>query len=475
MPFFFFSLYVMRLNNISLKTQDRVGGETMTLETIINTLDSNTNSHFSLNKYAVATAIDKNEILNQMRILRMHGVSTPLTYNDQIKSNRYRTIYLLPIFQQKLLGIYKQSRYSSDNWVNSALVRNNQKIYIERFTKFPSKREENRVTEQATHAVYALGLDYALVKIGMIEGSKPLVLFVNPFPDTNQDIKDLLNGAINEFQSNWDHYSMLQSKNVIIGADPEFVLESVHGGLVLASTYLPKYGVAGCDQIWTNRDRTQLPIAELRPKPEGEPRGFVINLYKSMLVASKRIKNKNHKWLAGALPIPGYPIGGHIHFSNIWLNSFLIRAFDNYLTLLITLFEDKRGINRRPKYGFLGDVREQFHGGFEYRTPPSWIVNPTVTKGIIALSKLISENYFYLYQNPLKDIHVQAAYYKGDKDTLRPIVENLWKELKQLNDFSLYKKYLLPLEILIKNGYLWNEKEDIRKAWLLPPYNKKNL
>jgi len=339
-------------------------------------------------------------------------------------------------------------------------------------TQFPNKREERRVKIQAIRAVYALDLDYGVVKVGVTIGAKPWILSVNPYYSQENKISKVLDQAVNDFIAKWDRMMKGWKKQVVIGADPEFVLQDQNGKMVLASNYLPKKGMVGCDQIWINQDRNQKPIAELRPVPSDNVRAFIIQLYKSMLFASKKIKNKKIKWLAGAMPIRGYPIGGHIHFSNVQLNSFLLRALDNYLTLTLTMLEDRNGINRRPKYGFLGDFREQFHGGFEYRTPPSWLVSPTITKGVIALSKLIAENYIYLYQHPLENTDVQRAYYEGDKEKLRPIVTELWDELKQLEDFRLYEKYLLPLEKLLAQGYTWKENIDIRKAWRIPPYHK---
>ena len=72
--------------------------------------------------------------------------------------------------------------------------------------------------------------------------------------------------------------------------------------------------------------------------------------------------------------------------SRIWLTSRLLRVLDNYLALPFILIEDQNTKLRRPRYGFLGDFRRKTHGGFEYRTLPSWIVSPRITKGVIASS-----------------------------------------------------------------------------------------
>ncbi|OEG00179.1 hypothetical protein BHF71_06135 [Vulcanibacillus modesticaldus] len=438
----------------------------------LNNFNSPIDMPFVINKNAKKIS-DKNELINQLRILNLHGVNTPLIKNtNQVKKIKFQRIYYLPVFQQRVLGFFKLVSSNKESWTNTTVLRDKNKGYLKEVSHLQSKREERRVKKEAVRATYALNLDYAVVKIGVTIGAKAWVIYVNPYPKHNSKINALLEKAEEDFIAKWDRVSQNFKKNVVLGADPEFVLQDKNGNLILASTYLPKRGMVGCDYIWTNRDRTQLPLAELRPAPANDVRKLVINLYKSMLLGTKKISNRELKWLAGAMPIKGYPLGGHIHFSNLWLNSFLLRALDNYLTLTITLLEDKNGIARRPKYGFLGDYRLKSHNGFEYRTLPSWLVSPTITKGVLALAKLIAENYFYLYQNPLKDVNIQIAYYTGNKEVLRPIVKELWQELKQLKDFSLYEKYLIPLENLIEKGFTWDETKDIRRLWLLPPFGR---
>src|SRR5690606_772207 len=131
----------------------------------------------------------------------------------------------------------------------------------------------------------------------------------------------------------------------------------------------PRSGDVGCDRIWLRGDstRSKLPIAELRPKPSHNPKELVTNLYRLLIKADNMIQHEGVQFLAGSTPLKGYPIGGHIHFSNVDINSFLLRALDNYLALPCVLIEDPKGLKRRPRYGHLGDYRLKPHGGFEYR------------------------------------------------------------------------------------------------------------
>ncbi len=439
---------------------------------------ANNQHFFTLNKKANEVTGDKSKLIRQYEIFNLHGVSTPIivepfTKQLKLKKASYNSIYQVPVFQLKILSYFKKRNSNNSNWINKEIFSGNKEFNFDEVRSLRTQREERRVRQLAIRAIYALNLDFGLVTIGVGPGEKPWVIKVEPFPALNRRLGTLFGKAIQSFSNRWERELREWNPNAMLGADPEFVLRNPDGSLELASKYLSKKGRVGCDDIWTNRDRTQLPIAELRPEPSTQPRQLVINLYKTMILASKKISNREVQWLAGALPIDGFPIGGHIHFSRIWLNSFLLRAFDNYITLMITLFEDRTGIRRRPKYGFLGDFREQFHGGFEYRTLPSWLVSPLLTKGIIALAKLVAENYIFLYQNPLQDSYLQEAYYKGDKERLRPVVKKLWSELKQLREYDLYKEYLDPLETLINDSYHWNEQSDFRRIWKLPPYHRK--
>jgi hypothetical protein len=190
--------------------------------------------------------------------------------------------------------------------------------------------------------------------------------------------------------------------------------------------------------------------------------------------AARKLQGVPCRWLAGALPYKGFPIGGHIHFSGVGLNFKLLRSLDNYLTLPLICLEDSRGIERRPKYGFLGDFRIPTHGGFEYRTPPSWLISPTLTKGVFALAKVIASEYQNLQLEPFKDFELQKAYYTGDKKLLKPYVRKLQADLENLKTYHIYEDYLEPFFKRVKEGKPWNESEDFRKHWQLAPYQKRS-
>lgn len=432
-------------------------------------------SFFALNNTAEKKKLDVEGLIKQLNNLNIHGILTPYNKStNKYKNLHYKRIYYFPVFQQEILKDYIVTKNNSDTWVNSSLFKDKEKVSLKEINRFYSKREERRVKRLAIRAVYALNLDYGIAKIGVTGGEKLWVLYVDSYPESNIRLAKLFEDAIKKFTVEWDKNIKSNNKNTLIGCDPEFILQRTDGKIVMANRYLPRNGEAGCDRVWLNHDRNQLPIAELRPNPEHEPRDLIINLYNCMLLCSKKITDKKLKWLAGSMPMENFPLGGHIHFSNIWLNSFVLRALDNYLAITIALFEDNKASSRKHLYGFLGGYRKKNYGGFEYRTLPSWLLSPTITKGVFALAKLIAENYLYLYQNPLADIKIQIAYYNGDKSILRLVQKRLWNEMEQLKDYEKYEKYLNPLKKLIDSNFVWDESTDIRKVWLLPPYNKLN-
>lgn len=52
------------------------------------------------------------------------------------------------------------------------------------------------------------------------------------------------------------------------------------------------------------------------------------------------------------MPQPGFPLGGHLHFSGVALNGALLRALDNYLALPLALLEDKRAVAQTALWQF---------------------------------------------------------------------------------------------------------------------------
>ncbi len=404
------------------------------------------------------------------KILRHNGI--PIFHGK--RTSCLRSYYVI-VFQQEVVGLYRSRDKKA--WVNpkADLNGNNDEIFYEIHIKTDNV-EIRRVTRLALRSIYALGLDFGGVLIGVTTSGKRRVLHVTPVPRLQSQIAEKTAGLLNDYLLKYQLMKDgLYSPDSVLGADPEFVLRNAENGqILLASQFFKKTGSVGCDAIWIREDRSrnQLPLAELRPLPDEDPRQLVVNLYRTMLDAIKQINEPGVEWLAGGMPLKGYPIGGHIHFSDVWLNSHLLRCLDNYLALPMVLIESKESIQRRPRYGFLGDIRMQFHGGFEYRTLPSWLMSPRITKGVIALAKMLTLCFLNLNEFPLLNGSVQQAFYEGDKEFLRPIAEKMIQHLVRLEQYQQFAVYLDPFFEQILSGEEWDEHRDIRVAWRLPPFHQ---
>lgn len=259
------------------------------------------------------------------------------------------------------------------------------------------------------------------------------------------------------------------TSSLMLGMDPEFlIVEPGDHEVVPASRYLDREGEVGCDAVHGD-GITTYPIAELRPQPSANPRGLLVGLMKTMRMAGEMITDRSLLWLAGGMPKTGLPLGGHLHFSGIELTAELLRTLDNYLTLPVSVLEAPSSQLRRPKYGYLGDFRRQPHGGFEYRTLPSFLVSPLLTKGIVYLSYLIVTNYRTLSRRLLDDEdRIHRAYYKGQREKIRECLEPMIADLQALEQYKELETYIDPLLRHIRQGGVWNEIRDIRPLWNIP-------
>ncbi|MGG6314585.1 putative amidoligase domain-containing protein [Paenibacillus macerans] len=322
-----------------------------------------------------------------------------------------------------------------------------------------------RLESTAVRALYALGLDMGEVIISAGEEGKFTVDSLSLSPEIGSDAAaERYARALREIMAEQER--LLEAPmDRLIGMDPEFLLFDRDTGKVIpASRYLPFHGVAGCD-VLRYRGQRLFPLAELRPKPGKEPREVVVHLLRALREAGHAIENRELIWQAGAMPQRGFPLGGHLHFSGVLLTPELLRTLDNYLALPLSVLEDGRGAHRRPRYGFLGDFRRKEYGGFEYRTLPSFLVSPTVTKGVVALARLITENEGELTARPLEREEIFAAFYAGKKKPLQAVLPRLFADIQAASAYPRYESYIAPLLTAALSGRTWDETADIRRAW----------
>ncbi|MFC3746478.1 hypothetical protein [Paenibacillus sp. GCM10012306] len=328
-----------------------------------------------------------------------------------------------------------------------------------------SRSFRRHVDALAIRALYSLGLDSGEVLLTAMGGRRYVVEAVTPLamapgkslPEPHVAAAQALARSLASEQPG--------RPGLLMGMDPEFLLLRVDTGRVVpASRYLPMAGVAGCD-AGPPGTRGAFPVAELRPKPRGEPRALLAQLMSAAATADRLIADRTLAWRAGGMPLAGWALGGHLHFSGVTLTAPLLRALDNYLALPITLLEDARASSRRPRYGVLGDFRYQPHGGFEYRTLPSFLVSPVIAKGVVHLAHLIVSHYEDLPLRPLDREDLHAAYYSGDRTPLRAAFVPLAAHIRALGGYEKAAPHIEPLLRYISAGRTWDESRDIRRLW----------
>jgi hypothetical protein len=418
--------------------------------------------------------------------------------------------YRIPVFQQEALGVWVKSRNpvlaaaQPGAWLPKQVIDKGKRPQPRHsrwsaavkdggiFQEIPAEDQMSfhirRAKRDAVRAVYALGLATGCVRVGIDREGSTVVLEADPAPPLDERLAEVFAEAINRYGAEREAAERLEealaggerlsaagssSRNVLLGADPEFVLRRPDGHFVSASRYLEKEGRVGCDAVVLSRSRVIHPLAELRPKPSVDPRELVRELHRTMRQAAKLITDSSLAWLSGSMPAKGLPIGGHVHVSGIWVNERLLRALDNYVALPLLLAEGEAAGLRRPRYGFLGDCRRKRHGGFEYRTLPSWLASPELALSVLALVRTVVLHYRELPQTPLNRADVQRAYYSGDKNELLPVVKGLWTDLEPLPVYREFKKELDACRDRLFRLEGWDEQADFRIPWKIPPFHEK--
>lgn len=395
--------------------------------------------------------------------LELHGIQ--IERNKRKVKRRYRFF----IYQLELVEFYG----TVDAHTTSQpllLSKSKQRVLWQKLNQKNMTNEMKKAKRLAMRALYVLGYDLGLVEVCVYHAIPRFAISkLLHDPQLERRMSSTIQ-RVTERIKNKDIENRV--KESVLGADIEFVLRHVNGKYAIASDYFTRKGKVGYDAIWLKGKRNKHPLVELRPAPSTSPKKLFTNTYHCMQQAIKELNHSKLQWIAGGNPLKRYPIGGHIHFSKIQLTLSLLRALDNYLALPLCVMESAESHSRRPKYGFLGDFREKYHGGFEYRTPPSWIIHPVIAKGVLCSAKIIANDYQLLKWYPLDTLEQQQNFYNGRREELYPIVQALWNYLRILPSYESYRNDLEAYYHLIEKKYVWNEFDDIRMVWRLPPYHK---
>lgn len=329
--------------------------------------------------------------------------------------------------------------------------------------KYIRERDNQKVADLARRTAYLLGLDIAMVTIVLTGKRRYRVVGIDPSPPMRD--KDF-HRVGEHLKRMTERDGRLKEIEVKLGADPEFMLvNSKTGKMISASQFFPREGVVGCDNIRVP-NRQQRPVAEVRPRPEMSPLELAANIKQALNSATRLAPYRNVRWVAGSQPVGGYSIGGHIHFSKVQLDGGFLRALDNYLGIPVFLLENPvTAAKRRRKYGYVGDYRLKEHGGFEYRTPGSWLVSQKIATAVLCLAKVIANRYAELPQNYLNTPEAQYAFYEGNQEFFRSLFFSLWSNLERLDLYRQYEDELKIIPDMVIHGTHWDEKADLRRGW----------
>nr|MBO2471691.1 hypothetical protein [Bacillota bacterium] len=329
-----------------------------------------------------------------------------------------------------------------------------------------------KLRETARRAVYALGLHFGAVDLAGT--GKGIVVRVLPDPPLDTRLARRFAQAMVTYVAATQEavaaaHGLAPGPEVVLGADPEFILRNRRTGrTVSAARFFPRWGVVGLDRACFKRNGVLIyPLAEVRPPPSPDPLELVENLRRAIAKAASAVRGRRISFEAGGTSLRSFSIGGHIHFSNVRLSTDLLRALDNYLALPVLMLENPVSSRlRRPRYGYLGDWRPQPHGGFEYRTPGSWVVSPHYAAAVLCLAKAVAQDYPLLRRNVFLSLDNQRAFYAADKPTLRPYFFALWRDLQQSPVAREFHKHLALVHQMVSEERRWNERVDIKKRWL---------
>lgn len=399
------------------------------------------------------------------RLLRKMGVRFVLPSGSESGDvSRFIRHYRIPFFDLQPLAYFRADAGMA--WINARIQR------VQPSFHEVSPLEDKvaiRASYLAARALYTLGLDFGLVSLGMGPKGVLHVIDIIPFPVLEGKLFDLYTKAIENFIDREEKLAQTGIQDVVLGTDIELMLRNPQGKLVLASDYFSRNGRVGCDDRSVAYDGKRLPLVELRPEPDSNPLGLVAHLRNVFLEGVLKVNRPKVEWLAGSMPFRPYCTGGHIHFSNVPLSSRFIKILDNYIGLPLMAVENPDTAQlRRPRYGFLGDIRQKDYGGFEYRTPASFIVSKEVTTAAFCLAYLVAIHHRELPFYDVSDSEVQTAFYKSDTQTLRPLLIRNMDRIRQLASYDRYRDSIEPLFEMIESRTTWDEKVDIRRVWGLP-------
>jgi hypothetical protein len=207
-----------------------------------------------------------------------------------------------------------------------------------------------------------------------------------------------------------------------LGCDPELVCRK-EGRFVQAHNYFKansSFGLDGCESI-----------AEVRPGYSESPIDLTAKIRTCLEYGHE--KADELEFYAGHF-VDDFALGGHLHLS-VSPEGKLISSLDTVLGSLSACIDDRDQKRKRERsgYGKQSAYRKKSYG-FEYRTPGSWLLSPTVTLCTLTLAKLtvlgVLEDDLDFPQ--LKAHQRSASFLKNFKNMIHTIPDDCREGLKEL-------------------------------------------
>ena len=401
--------------------------------------------------------------------LHLAGVRTPKTFRQtEVQWTRQ---YRVAVFNLQAIACFRTEERVV--WLNRRI----HQVHDSFIEVSPDADEQTRrICFLADRAVHALGLEMGLVSIGVTPHGRFGVIDVSATPVLSGRMLDIYSKAVSEYAQQIEDMMVpsVEDNRLLIGSDLEFMFKNRNSLMVLASRYFTPSGRIGCDARSINGDKAKRPLAELRPEPASSPERLCQNIDVLLRQAAAVAKQKHPTWVAGSAPFERFSLGGHIHFSGLPYSGRLVNLLDVYVGLPLMLIEDPTTAKRRrPKYGFLGDIRHKSYGGFEYRTPGSFLVDPGITLGAFALAFVVARHHQTLPYLALHTKENRLAFYRNDRDHLLSLAEAAYRNISQTTTYQQYKEAIDPIFTMIRNDEVWDESIDIRTAWGIEWQTKK--
>lgn len=328
-----------------------------------------------------------------------------------------------------------------------------------------SRWRYERMIEAACRSVYVLGLHFGCVHLRVHPKGLWHVERVDPHPAVDEALGAAYGAAIARLAAVYggDPGPLTEAT---LGADPEFALATEDGKMLYASRYVPYRGEVGYDRQSWERRGTVYPLAEIRPAPTPSPLVLTNNVAKALRKARELLPTARTRWLAGSHPLTRVPTGGHVHVSGVPLTTPLLQALDTYVAIPFMLLEKRtRAKQRRRRYGRLGEFRRKEHGGFEYRTLPSWLVSPAATRAALCLVKTVATEWPRLAASPLRPAGAVKEFYLGKKGRFRLAFHEWWRRVVATPTGDAYAYELAYVRRMVLSEQEWDDDNDIKRAW----------